>query len=962
MKLPLQPQVQSASPTIAERTEQRVGDTGGGALAELVDGSSRMVAQRQLADLAAGSQRMVAQRQLAAIANGVPLARQLPPQTAPATGGGTIQRMLLVEGKDKSLAPAPKPPSDKSIDSTKLTVQERALLRVRIAAQKDSMALLAEFDREHPEAPSGGAPKADSAEGVKALDYAEVNAIGEVLTAREKMPSTDARKTLDEASDRLEQRINAAYLRLAALSVPEIQSTCRDYLAVYVERLRKLKPDTKAGKADAGAGGAFAHVITDQDRANYRADIREDGVWGGLAEADVVAKNLNRQFHIFRIDHNQTYRRVTTVGRGNMAIANLLHLGSHYVALRTTATEAAPADNAHRIETTADGNCLYESLLCAFYGRNVSAAQRRNWIRRSRNFASNNMSVAAVDTSIVGLLSQGTVTGVGSKMHKMMAGEAQRSRVKALTEGELTKLDERFKGLETGDLSNYKIKRAAYLSARRAGADTKETGKALNELDVLIGAGEAFLSRKAWAEKPKDISLSLGWWQAVQLALGDKVSSDVGKPFIALANLAGLYNTQAAEPVPPFKTMLPLLDEMELSAKGLEPPQGDEEDAATREARIAMFRFQTVELRAARSKLVRLYQFGEGSAHRSGPGNRPELHYDSYAEGDKDNLVTPDLPLAGKEQALLDKFVKKPDAADAKGKGAVKAKAKEKVPEKVKTGPPKKPALHKVKQEGLTAIALARKYPDKFGKISAAPHPEGSKVNVEYYDTAGNPWDQVAPLSFAKGGSPDQMALSVIDHLKSKKFAHRDTGVEQDSGVILDCTYIDEYDYTRMWAILIARVAAADLRDRVVEINVPFVESARKPAVRGKKSTPQSALDACRSNKESESFEIYPLQIASVVKVIPSIIEDRTTILAGNHIRPNKESPVYRNHNNLLPNKDSYFLEYYPGNNGGKSNAAEWRLVWDKTTKRLFITPSHYRPWVSPYSNTLRHPFYEIVG
>jgi hypothetical protein len=975
MKLPLQPQVQPESQANAARPADQRSDAGAiSPLAGLAASSGRSVAQRQLADLAAGSQRLVAQRHLAAIANGSRDGSGMPATQLSAAGtGAPIQCMFLVEGDGRKLASAVKKPATGTvIDTTQLTAQELAVLRTRLASQSDSGALLTAFDREHPAASSGPAPKSDSAEGVRPLDYAEVNAIGEALTAREKMPTTGEKSELDKVSDGLELRINAAYLRLAAITVPEMQSTCRDYLSVYAERLRKLKPDSKAGMAGADGGVAIDHVITAQDRLDYRADIREDGVWGGLAEADVIARAVLREFDIFRIDANQTYRRVTKVGQGTPAPANLLHLGNHYVALLPAAIEGGAADAAHRIETTGDGNCMYEAIAIARHGRALSAEERTAAISRSRIHVATHISDAAIDTSIIGLLSQGSIAGVGSKMHKVVAGEAQKSRVKALTSDALAKFDARYKDLAAEDLRLFGEKRTAYLREREVDPDSKATAATLGELDSLIGMAEAFLSRKSWTEKPKDISLPLDWWTTVQVTMGDTMR-DQGGPFIHLANLVGKYNAQAATPVPPFKTMLPLIDEMEDSARHMVAPGGvpGSDEAASREACTAMFRFQNVDLRAARRKLVQLYQFGEGSAFRSGPGNRPEMHYDSYAEGNKAILVTPDLDLAGKgktEKTLLDSFVNKPAPVEAEGgdKGS-KPKAKPEAsakgakhkakPEGSGTG-----AKHKAKQEGLTAIALARKYPDRFGTISAAPHPKKkTDPNVEYYDNEGNPWDQVAPLSFAKGGSPDAMAASVIDHLKDKPFKHRDRDEIVPSGVILDCTYIDEYDYTKMWAILITRASADELRDKVVEINVPFTVGEFKPVTGDKKGTPAAALDGCRGRKDVEEFEIYPLSIKRVATVVTSITTDREKIRDGTHTKPNKDNPVYRNHNNFLPNNNSYFMEFYPGTPGGKLVGAECRLVWDRTNDRLFITPTHYRPWVSPYSNKMRHPFYEIV-
>jgi hypothetical protein len=122
-----------------------------------------------------------------------------------------------------------------------------------------------------------------------------------------------------------------------------------------------------------------------------------------------------------------------------------------------------------------------------------------------------------------------------------------------------------------------------------------------------------------------------------------------------------------------------------------------------------------------------------------------------------------------------------------------------------------------------------------------------------------------------------------------------------------------------------------------------------------------SMLDKCRLKKDSapDDGRIYDVSIAELEKVIGGVTDEIAEIRAGRG-RPNVDNPVFRNHGDHLPNMGSLFLEYYVAG-GSMPAAAELRIVYDQPNNLIYISGTHYRPFMVPHSGAMRHPFYRVV-
>jgi hypothetical protein len=122
-------------------------------------------------------------------------------------------------------------------------------------------------------------------------------------------------------------------------------------------------------------------------------------------------------------------------------------------------------------------------------------------------------------------------------------------------------------------------------------------------------------------------------------------------------------------------------------------------------------------------------------------------------------------------------------------------------------------------------------------------------------------------------------------------------------------------------------------------------------------------LDTCRAGKDpDEAMRLYTVTTAELAaRCIPSIAADKRAILDGTSALGNREHPVYRNHGGMLPNSGSYFLEYYAGDCSLMPTGTDVRIVYDKPNQIFYVTGTHYRAFMSPYSNVLRNAFYRVV-
>lgn len=217
-----------------------------------------------------------------------------------------------------------------------------------------------------------------------------------------------------------------------------------------IRRVKQLADDLEAGDlADAGGGIGRGHVqqvlsriaaltgnqdlasyglppeydapITAQDRADYRADTREMGVWAGPAEAEALAQALHVQFDIWVIANGRYHCSYPNIGARQVRTGrSLLFLGNHYVVLRQAdlvENAVAPEEFPVVAATETRGDCLYEGVDIVASGAKPQNYDQR--IRHLRLLASGGMADAAVDTAIV-LIRSGSRQGVGSRMSRSL--------------------------------------------------------------------------------------------------------------------------------------------------------------------------------------------------------------------------------------------------------------------------------------------------------------------------------------------------------------------------------------------------------------------------------------------------------------------------------------------------------------------------------------------------------------
>ena len=860
----------------------------------------------------------------------------------PAAAPAAVQRVQLernAKGKLVKVAKGQKQKPKHVIDTTTLGRDALELLVAELqkdgneGGKKDgNKELIAEIRKE--------APKAKE---LALDDLSKVFTLDAELTALElakKSGPVDAAKVKEVTA-----KLSAAHVLLQSIEIPDDAAMYREAIAAYTRRLTAIEPKAKLDYSAGDDGPAVNMAIAPADRLAYRADVLVNAVWGGLAEADVMARRIRRTLTILRIDAaTNTYQRVTTVGTGVTANHNLLHLGNHYVAI-ASAIAHGTAVTVHdvRIETEPDGNCLYEAVQCCLLGRKPRVEERVGFVTNMRTHVSAGLTDAAIDTSIIGLLSQGDRAGLGAGMKALVKDRHEDARIDTLDDEAVKKTLARLDALKPSKELTYKELSVEYLAARKKDAASADTRAKLEKFEQAVSNAEMALAMQTGAVDPSQTELPLDWWDLVKVALGDKLLIAKDHPLQALAQRVQKFNA-AARAGAGIGAQLGAVEDLETAFKGVDAPGGglDSDDPAHKRARIAVHGFHNVSLRRVRANLIGLFQIIHPSEFRTGPGGRPEMHYDVYSDGEKVEVgqrSTPTPTAYGKKELdfIDDEFAPK--------------KAKE-------------------RQEALSAVALKQRYPAKFGNITKAAK-LGLDRDVEYYDNDGFPWDQVSAHSYTKGDDDcgPSLGVAVRDHLSSAKDYPKKGGTAKSpkvpSGVILDCTYLVRNDYERMWAWMIANLPAEDLRTRVVEINVGFAADdgkAKYSQGRGPASN-MSTLDKCRSKiSGDDDGRIYDIPAASLDKQIPGAADEIARIRKGKaQDKANLEHPVYRNHGDLLPNMGSLFLEYYLSCDGYVADSTDVRIVYDQPNDIVYISGSHYRPFMVPHSGVMRHPFYRVV-
>lgn len=641
-------------------------------------------------------------------------ARRLLSPAAPRGSASVIQRLRIVEDKKTGKLREAKADEEDALDVAKMTPGQRAIYRERIRTEK-SVKLGEQFDL----ALKKSTPALDNIEDIYTIND-ELEALE--LSQKSKQP-LDASLVKSIAA-----KLQDAQILLQTLQRGEDIVLYRGVVAEYTIRLSALDPKQKIGAVVEGQRAQIA--ITPADRQAYRDDVVNSVAWGGLAEANRVAEHLNLRVSIFRINSKGRYQRVITIGPpgGQNHGIDLLHLGDHYVAVRgALAGQPEGGERDEQLKTKPDGNCLYEALYIAAHQAKPTDIQRQAFIANIRQWLSQALSDAEIDASIVAIVSQGDVAGLGPKTKTVLAAKSRAEKVRQYDEKTLAQLTKPLTQLDQADQFGYQEKAATYLAERKKKPDSDETAAAFDALERALSSARHVLDMRRWATKTGDIVLPMGWWEPVRAGMPKRATANAK---LLLESLTGArdavvkYNLGAGAPKLDIRGLLEMLDAIEDKMKRMAAP-GAEPDALQEDAReaakIAIYRFVTEDVRLARARLVHLFQLAEGSTFRTGgPGLRPDLHYDFYPETEKAEGQGARATYApkgfGKAESQLVTSMIDPKGSQPKGM-----------------------------QEGLSAVALKQAYPARFSNIVRSEDP-----HVEYFDNDGMPWDQKAPVSHGR--------------------------------------------------------------------------------------------------------------------------------------------------------------------------------------------------------------------
>jgi hypothetical protein len=169
----------------------------------------------------------------------------------------------------------------------------------------------------------------------------------------------------------------------------------------------------------------------------YRADIKGGGVWGGAAEAQIVAVAFNVRLDMFMLDREGKYFRAASVGPpagGAVSPFNIVNVGDHYVVI----PRRLQPGQKHDAKTIAFnppglGDCMFDAFGYAASnnwsvplqympnGANAPVTVAKNkFVSTARGLASSNLTDAQITLSIEEVLLSGQTAGVGPNLKKLV--------------------------------------------------------------------------------------------------------------------------------------------------------------------------------------------------------------------------------------------------------------------------------------------------------------------------------------------------------------------------------------------------------------------------------------------------------------------------------------------------------------------------------------------------------------
>ena len=237
----------------------------------------------------------------------------------------------------------------------------------------------------------------------------DLNAIGDELDALRRKPKRDR-------VDERRLRDIALLLVKASQAPPEDEGEAmlqRELIASYRSQVGNLSKAANKLALALGAGELDLNVLQ-VEKAVYREDIKQLGVWGGLAEAETAATFMQLSCTIFVVDTNGNYQAVDRIGGNNPVNGrDLLFRGNHYEMVQGAVAGQAHLPAHVQLATEPDGNCLFEGLILVRDGVKPPPVARLRMIRRLRRKVSANITDQQVETSMLEVLLSGDSPGLG---------------------------------------------------------------------------------------------------------------------------------------------------------------------------------------------------------------------------------------------------------------------------------------------------------------------------------------------------------------------------------------------------------------------------------------------------------------------------------------------------------------------------------------------------------------------
>jgi hypothetical protein len=270
----------------------------------------------------------------------------------------------------------------------------------------------------------------------------------------------------------------------------------------------------------------------------------------------------------------------------------------------------------------------------------------------------------------------------------------------------------------------------------------------------------------------------------------------------------------------------------------------------------------------------------------------------------------------------------------------------------------------KTQEEAWTAVAAKRADPGQFSRISPFDRKEIASFtgwvpgDVEYWDNAGNPWDQKTAY-WDHHIDVVKAMTGVVDAISEQQevlFPKRNSpGPAVPVGVILDCTYIDDTAYGVLWR-LIHEAAAKGRIDlaRLFEVKVAEIQQSG-PAHRYRPNLRTAGPPA-----NIAQLKQWATGAANGRQTIPYATLDKKVHAKLEEIVNGTGSwSVYRDMARQLPAGHVY-EEYSTGALLPDGNSA--RFVYAPETGSLYVSGTHYHDWIDESTGQTNAGFFEVIG